>query len=104
MSTRRQLLTATAACSSAMELSIPLMTHDPDQYDQLMQPLVHVNDSANSRPHERVVRALIRAIAAGVVVDVTAVDRPDVDRIRTEALAESLGVTTGVRWRRWYGE
>ena len=97
-----QLLTA----GSAMELSIPLMTHDPDQYDQLMQPLVvQVNDSdANSRPHERVVRALIRAIAAGVVVDVTAVDRPDVDRIRTEALAESLGVTTGVRWRRWYGE
>lgn len=92
-----------------IELSIPLMTHDPDQYDQLMQPLLLENDNNASslcRPHERV-QTFLRAAAAAassrrLTLDVTAVARPDVDRNRTEALAKSLGATTGVRWRPYF--
>ena len=105
-----QLLAAAACAPNSesnipIEFSVPLMTHDPDQYDQLMQPLLLEidDDSSRGRPHERVQTFLRAAAASRLTVDVTAVARPDVDRNRTEAFVKSLGVTTGVRWRSYFG-
>lgn len=85
--------------------SVALMTHDADHYDQLMQPRLgsaHGSGTQQLRPHEQVQSFIRSAVAAGLDVETTAVDRPDVDKTRTNQLAAALGVTNPVRWRIYF--
>jgi len=64
-----------------------------------MEPIGTIED-----PHGIVcdfVRAAVDAGGDGMSVEVTAVDRPDVDRTRTEELAARLGVSE-LRWRSYF--
>lgn len=86
--------------------SVALMTHDPDQYDELMQPcrVLANNDEGNHsvRPHDQVQNFIRAVVAAGMEVETTAVDRPDVNKERTNRLSVDLGVADPVRWRIYY--
>lgn len=79
-------------------VSVALMTHDPALYDELMRPL-HVVTATATTAHERVCSFLQQAVSAGLSVEVTGVDRSEVNKSETEALAASLGVRAPVRWR-----
>jgi pyruvate-formate lyase-activating enzyme len=88
-------------------VSVALMTHDPVLYDELMQPqLVPPSSSSSSseglQAHERVCRFIQQAVQVGLQVEVTGVDRAEVNKEETEALAQSLGVTEPVRWRSYH--
>jgi molybdenum cofactor biosynthesis enzyme MoaA len=77
-------------------VSVALMTADADQYNrELMQPVMG--------SHDNVCKFIQEAIRVGLQVETTAVDRPDVDKEATEALARELKVTTPVRWRPYFG-
>ncbi|CAB9524656.1 Inherit from COG: radical SAM domain protein [Seminavis robusta] len=82
-------------------VSVALMTHDSDQYDELMKPVIP-DDATNTRSHERVCQFIQEALTAGLAVEVTAVEHPDVDKHQTEQYAASLGVTEPVRWRSYF--
>lgn len=84
-------------------LSVALMTHDATLYKQLMDPLLpnDINDTP-VEPHDRVCRLIQAAVGAGLHVETTAVDRPEIDKSRTENLATQLGVQTPIRWRSYY--
>ena len=78
------------------DVSVSLVTHDAKQYDELMQPR-NLNQSSHGR-----VQVFLRAAGqVGLHVEATAVNRPDVDQIATEALAKSLGVAS-IRWRPYF--
>jgi TatD family-associated radical SAM protein len=85
-------------------LSVALMTHDPDLYDVLMEPVLNESDASNARAraHHRVCSFIQASIKAGLKVEATAVDQPKVDKAKTEALASSLGITERVRWRSYF--
>jgi hypothetical protein len=84
--------------SGITKVSVALMTADPQQYQDLMMPLV---DSA----HLRVCNFIQQAVAVpGLDVETTAVERQGVvDKQATEALSDSLLVTNPVRWRPYFG-
>jgi len=86
-------------------LGVPIMTHDPDQYEDLMQPvrINECNNEHNDTPHQRVQTFVRACVEHDLMVDVTAVERPGlVDKVKTEALAAALGVTQPVRWRKYF--
>jgi len=94
---------ATAAPTIQIAFSVALMTHDRDLYDQLMAPAAVVaGGNTRRRHHERVQDFVRAAVAAALDVEVTAVERPEVDQIQTQELAAALGVTRPVRWRRYF--
>jgi len=77
-------------------VSVALMSADPLQYDSLMQPLV-------MDAHSRVCKFIEQAVDAnGLQVEVTAVDRLEVDKARLESLARSLSVSNPIRWRPYF--
>ena len=99
-------------------VSVALMTGGPDQYVALMEPVTAVGEcdsgGAPLGAHSRVC-AFIAASAAldDFDVEVTAVDRPDVDHAATEELAARLlgssrseaergGGRPIVRWRPYF--
>jgi hypothetical protein len=91
-----------------IEFSVALMTHDSKQYNDLMEPLTPEHVAAEPSPHVTV-QNFIQAVVArqaqneGVPgIEVTAVDRPDVNTTKTNQLAVSLGVAKPIRWRRYY--
>jgi hypothetical protein len=93
--------------SGITSVSVALMTADADQYDSLMSPvLLLVNDTENEKgggaAHGRVCRFIQQAVQAGLEVEITGVDRTDVDKETTEALARSLKVSSPVRWRPYF--
>lgn len=108
--TTRQLLDCCKELQNGppVTLSVALMTHDAHQYDQLMQRRnddtaeQHENDNDARLLHDRVVAFVQSAVAAGVHVEITAVDRPDVDKNATNNLSLQLGVDQPVRWRSYF--
>ena len=83
--------------SGVSNISVGLMTWNADQYNDLVKPLLpnafetvcsFIQDAVN--------------VDGDLGIETTAVDRPDVDKSKTEALATSLGVTTPVRWRPYF--
>ena len=79
--------------SGISKVSVALMTADPKQYQELMDPL----DIANG--HDRVCQFIAEAVQAGLEVETTGVDRKEVDKTATEALAKKLQVSSDFRWR-----
>lgn len=76
-------------------LSVALMTADPAQYEELMTPIVPSG-------HGRVCDFIEHAVNAGLEVETTGVDRPDVDKAKAEDLSRSLKVLTPMRWRPYF--
>lgn len=76
-------------------LSIALMTANKDQYDELMTPML-------PNAHETVCRFIEMAIKAELDVEITAVDRPDVDRAMADDLARAMNVPEQIRWRPFF--
>jgi TatD family-associated radical SAM protein len=81
-------------------VSVALMTHDPVLYDELMQP--SSSSSEMRQAHARVCHFVQQAVQVGLQVEVTGVDRGEVNKAETEALAQSLGVTEAFRWRSYH--
>jgi len=75
--------------------SVFLPAVEPQKYEELLQP-------SEGRGFEDVCSFISRVAQAGVPVEVTAVDRPDVDVAAIEALAMRLGATR-FRTRSWIG-
>lgn len=86
-----QKLKVAGVCS----LSVALMTADRNQYNNLMTPQI-------TNGHGKVCDFIEAAIAAGLEVEVTAVDRPDVDKEMVQDLARDLNVPGSVRWRPFF--
>jgi hypothetical protein len=103
------------------------MTGDSNQYQALVQPMVWIPSptttkmmmtkededgksslttmatSSRTTAHDLVCHFIQRAAEMdGLEVEVTAVDRNDVDKAKLEALVQSLGVHTPVRWRPYF--
>jgi hypothetical protein len=94
--------------SGVSRISVGLMTWNATQYQDLVKPVVCVvsesTDGETTTGFDimcNFVRDAVR-VDGELEVELTAVDRPDVDKTKTEALAESLGVTTSVRWRPYF--
>jgi len=86
-------------------VSVALMTHDPVQYRELMNPHLSGGEEDDvMTAHDRVCQFLETALKVdGLQVEATAVDRPDVDKSKTEELAASLGLSSGsFRWRTYF--
>jgi pyruvate-formate lyase-activating enzyme len=82
-------------------VTVALMTGNPKQYIELMEPLLR-EELTCLQPYELVCQFIQEAVRQELEVEVTAVDRKEVDRKKTEAMAASLGVTTQVRWRPYF--
>jgi len=72
-------------------MSIALMTHDGDQYKELMEPVANGHGA---------VMQLVREAKELLTTEVTAVEGPCIDREKTEELAVTLGVP--LRWRPYF--
>ena len=81
-------------------VSVALMTASPDLYDELMMPCL--SDTISTPAHEMVCNFIVSALDVGLGVEVTGVDRADVDKAATEELAKTLGVADPVRWRPYF--
>jgi molybdenum cofactor biosynthesis enzyme MoaA len=88
--------------SGVKVISVALMTADPLQYNQLMDPLLPTADASRTAPHDMVCSFIREAIACQLDVELTGVDRPDVDKAQAEDLAASLGATSPMRWRTFF--
>ena len=98
-------------------LSVLFITSDPIQYNNIMEPIlssvnVPEDQHATTLPHE-MVQQFIRTVADVVSkqpllplpllsIEVTAIDRPDVDKDALSKQIKSLGVTTPIRWRPYF--
>mmetsp|Transcript_35015 Transcript_35015/g.70816 ORF Transcript_35015/g.70816 Transcript_35015/m.70816 type:complete len:292 (-) Transcript_35015:1961-2836(-) len=81
-------------------LSVALMTASPSQYDELMRPCL---PPGISEPAHGIVCNFVReAVSLGLNVEITAVDRNDIDKKSAGDLALSLGVSEPIRWRPYY--
>jgi len=78
--------------ANILSLSVSLMTADPHQYDELMTPVIPDG-------HETVCILIQVATTTGLDVEITCVDRPDVDKSMAENLARVLNVSEPIRWR-----
>lgn len=94
--TTRLNVAQTLAEHGVSKVSVALMTADAHQYQQLMQPTVQ-------NAHETVCKFIQQSIQAGLDVESTAIDRPEVNKERTEAFSVSqLQVASPVRWRPYF--
>ena len=83
--------------SGISKMSVSLMTADPNQYEELMDPVV---DNA----HLRICEFIRDAVSVnGLEVETTAVEQDLVDKEATQALSDSLHVTSPIRWRPYFG-
>ena len=90
------------SCGISM-VSVALMTHDPDQYDKIMNPSLPIDVVTRTRAHEVVCHFIQDSIRVGLVVEATGVAREDVDQSATEKFAEKLRVEeTSFRWRPYF--
>ena len=82
------------------------MTADPDQYDELMKPsllgLSGVGTGLTVRSHSRVCRFVQNALAVGLDVEITAVDRDDVEKDKLEELVRGTIGPCSIRWRPYF--
>jgi len=82
-------------------ISVALMTWDAKQYYELMKPVMNESSKSGFDTVCDFIKDAV-AVEGDLEVEITAVDRLDVDKSKTEALAESLGVTKSVRWRPYF--
>jgi pyruvate-formate lyase-activating enzyme len=82
-------------------VTVALMTGNPNQYIELMEPLLS-EELTCLHPHELVCQFIQEAVRQDLEVEVTAVDRKEVDIKTTETMAAALGVTTHIRWRPFF--
>jgi hypothetical protein len=82
-------------------VSVALMTADPKQYSQLMLPCL-LTTTTSDDPHGVVCDFIREALDAGLDVECTGVNRPEVDQQLAEELAQKLGVTERFRWRPYF--
>ena len=82
------------------DVSVALMTPSPDQYEELMMPCLP--ETVSMPAHEIVCDFIASALDVGLGVEVTGVDRVEVNKEDTEVLAKSLGVVDSVRWRPYF--
>ena len=82
--------------------SVALVTADPEQYMSMMQPDPLRLSPAFSLPlgHKEVCGFVTAAIDAGLAVECSAVENPEVDVAAAKSLAVSLGAT--FRSRTWH--
>jgi molybdenum cofactor biosynthesis enzyme MoaA len=80
-------------------VSVALMTADSNQYEAFMQPFLA---DSSLCPHAVVCEFIREAVHCELDVEVTGVNRPDVDKQAAETLATELGVTNTVRWRPYF--
>mmetsp|Transcript_8227 Transcript_8227/g.12636 ORF Transcript_8227/g.12636 Transcript_8227/m.12636 type:complete len:239 (-) Transcript_8227:1616-2332(-) len=73
-------------------VSVSFHTHDPEQYNEIMEPLVE-------NAHEKLCNFVEGAVASELKVELTGIDRPGIDKEKAENLAVSLGVNNPIRWR-----
>jgi wyosine [tRNA(Phe)-imidazoG37] synthetase (radical SAM superfamily) len=83
-------------------VTIALMTADSQQYNQLMKPVVVDSSIVDDSPHDVVCTFIQQAVCSDLDVQVTGVDRLDIDKEATEKLVALLGVTRPVRWRPYF--
>jgi len=76
-------------------VSVALPTSDPLQYKALMQP-------CEPYGHECVLAFLQSSLEVGLEVEVTAIDRDDVNKASLETLIQRLGIPSPVRWRPYF--
>jgi hypothetical protein len=105
------------------QVSVGLMTWDAKQYNDLVRPVLpratknNYNPNNNDDPKNNdnddtttvdafdiMCKFITDAVQVhGLDVETTAVDRPDVDKVKTEMFAsKTLGVTNPVRWRPYF--
>ena len=77
------------------------MTWNAKQYYELMKPVMNESPKSGFDTVCDFIKDAV-AVEGDLEVEITAVDRSDVDKSKTEALAESLGVTKSVRWRPYF--
>lgn len=82
------------------QISVALMTHQPALFDELMRPLNEDGEPV-TLAHARVCNFIQSGATLGLRVEATGVDRPGVDKEKTEALAKQLGAQS-FRWRTYF--
>jgi hypothetical protein len=92
--------------SGVTHFTVTLPTASPSQYIQFMDPIVPlhpmINEETTVHVLQHVCSFIQESIQVGIQVEVTGVDRPDVDKQRVEDLAYQWGVTTPFRWRSYH--
>lgn len=81
----------TECCDTDVHFSVALMTHDANQYTEIMRP-------TQGYSFAYVLQFIESTVNAGFQVEITAVNQPTVNKERTMSMAESLGITSCVRW------
>ena len=77
-------------------VSVALATNAPEQYLSLMEPCIV------GCAHERVCSFIRSALSCNLQVEITAVDRPGINKDKTNELAMLLGVQSQIRWRPYF--
>ena len=90
-------------------VSVALNTANRHEYDILMEPICFT--TGNTLPgtaHDMVCEFIIEAAKVGIEVEITGIDRPDVDKNETNRLARMLlsvaerNKRSNVRWRKYF--
>ncbi|KAL7485136.1 hypothetical protein ACHAW6_010733 [Cyclotella cf. meneghiniana] len=90
-------------------ISVALNTANRHEYDLLMEPCSF--SSGNLMPgmaHDMVCEFILEAAKVGMEVEITGIDRPDVDKLETDRLARLLlsvadkTKRSKVRWRKYF--
>jgi len=76
-------------------VSVSLLSHDSQQYNELMEPLVE-------NAHEKLCTFIENCVACNLDVELTSIDRPGIDKQEVQALATNLGVNGEIRWRTFF--
>jgi|Transcript_18970 hypothetical protein len=87
-------------------VSVALNTANRHEYDLLMEPATNLQPGT---AHDIVCEFIMEAAKVGMDVEITAIDRPDVDKRETDRLARMLlsvgdqkKKISNVRWRRYF--
>eukprot|EP00978_Attheya_sp_CCMP212_P047532 scaffold421707_cov43-Attheya_sp.AAC.1 len=101
MTMKDQRIVTMMKAAGVSGVSVALMTGDPKQYLQFMLPCL-LTTTTPEDPHGVVCDFIREAIDAGLDVECTGVNRPEVDQPLAEELAQKLGVTERFRWRPYF--
>lgn len=90
-------------------ISVALNTSNRHEYDILMKPSCYTNhDTLPGTAHDLICEFILEAAKLGIDVEITGIDRPDVDKRETDRLARMLlsvaevEKRSNVRWRKYF--
>eukprot|EP00956_Cyclotella_meneghiniana_P029424 scaffold71102_cov48-Cyclotella_meneghiniana.AAC.2 len=90
-------------------ISVALNTNNRHEYDVLMEPCCFTSGNAvPGMAHDMVCEFILEAGKVGFDVEITGIDRPDIDKYETDRLARMLlsvaqrKKTNKVRWRQYF--